>query len=229
MKLKQNRNYFTKGDTLKIVGIAMVVLGVLLYFFGMGYWSYVLMLTAIPLGIVLFFVGASGKASEADLDAHIALQMESFSVTPEEEKAYAKRVQKHLPPETLEGYEYDGEGLMLQKAKDGRIRSSAYTRTVVYRLTDALYCASRTVSLISEEVRDQTVEIPYETVTDIQLQRERVTARFGKRQFLVKKVCLVITYGEECFRAPLQDDTHAEQLVETLNQTVAEYRVAQAK
>lgn len=225
MNLKQNKNYFTKGDGLKLVGIGLVVLGVLLYFFGMGYWSYVLMLTVTPTGIILFFVGVSGRSSDADMDACIALQMESFAPNPEEDKQYGKRIQKHISPETVEGYEYE-DGLMLKKAKDGKIRSSEYTRTVIYQLTDALYLASRRVSLISEEVCDRTVEIPYDAVIAIDVQRENATMQFGKRRLAVKKTYLVVTYGRETFRAPLQDDTRADHLVEKLNKTVAEARKA---
>ena len=221
MNLKQNKNYFTKGEGLKIVGIVLIVLGVMLYFFGMGYWSYVLMLTVIPTGIILFFVGASGRLSDTEMDAFIACQLEDFDPHPEETKEYAKRVQKHLSPDLIEGYAYE-DGVLLKRAKDGKIRSSHYTRTAIYQLTDAFYLASRHVSLIAEDVRNEYLEIPYRTVTAVELLRESATMPCGKKQFSVKRTELVITCGEQSFHAPIQDDTNADRLVERLRKVVAE-------
>ena len=80
MKIKSNTNYFTRNDTLKIVGAAMAALSFLLYFVGWGWVAYILMCVFIPAGAVLFIVGSSGRASDKDIDEFIAVKMLSVKI-----------------------------------------------------------------------------------------------------------------------------------------------------
>ncbi len=227
MNIKHNKNYFQKGELLKYVGAAMAVLGAVMFLFGWSYLSYILSLICIPAGLILFFVGVGGRSNDSDLDQDIRNKTEGFEVQLEEDKKYSKRILKHLPPVMIEGYEYT-DGLMFAKAKNGTVRSSEFTRSFVCLLSDALYLSCRTVSLVSEEVKDQAFEILYDDIKQVEMVREEKKVVFMKKAFPVKRACLTVTYGEGLTVAlPMHDDMDSERLIETIRKSMAEYRTRQ--
>jgi len=147
---KSHINYFKRSDSLKYIGIVLAVLGVFLYMFGWSYISYIIATIALPIGGALFIIGSSGRASDGDINEYITKRTEGIEIDLENNPSIKKRLLKQIPVETVEGYEYR-DGLMVTKAKDGSIRSSEYTKSVLYSLSDALHIVSRRISIVSDE------------------------------------------------------------------------------
>lgn len=227
MKIKNNVNYFTKNDSLKFVGVAMVALGFLLYFVGWGWISYILMCVCIPLGAVLFIVGSSGRSGDDDIDEFIAVKLRELDPKLELDKDYAKRVMKHFDPIEIEGYEYRDD-LMFAKTKNGSVRSSEFVKSIVYYLNDALHITSRRVSLISDgEGEDKVYELLYDDIDRLELSEENKRFIFNKKSFAVKDLRLrIVMKNGDPVELPIHDDLRSEQIVENVNHIIDNYRKA---
>ena len=229
MDLKNNINYFKKSDTPKYVGMGLMVVGVLLLWLGWSYVTYIMAAAFIPVGLVLFLIGASGRASDSDIEGFIKRRLEGMEVNLAEDRTYAKRILKHIPPQSIEDYEYR-EGLMLTRAKNNSLRSSEYTRAILYVLSDALYIPTRTVALTEDRVDNKLYEIPYDMISGIEITRERRTLPFGKQSFSAKITKLCITYGDSLtLSLPIHDDITADSLVETIKKIIQSYQKEHAQ
>ena len=216
MSFKNHVNYFKRSDTPKYIGMGLMIVGFLLLWLGWGYISYILMALFIPTGIVLFLVGSSGRADDGEIDAFIKRRTEGMEVDLEEDRNYNKRILRHLPPESIENYVYR-DGLLLTKAKNASLRSSEYTKAMIYTLSDSLYIPVRTISLVEDRVENRLYEIPYALLEGVELAREQKTLTFGKRSFVAKICLLTLTYdGGTVLQLPIHDDVSADRLVEKI-------------
>ena len=225
MNIKNNINYFKRGDGLRIFGMCLMVPGVLGLWLGWSYSYYLYLIStiALPVGFVCFLLSSIGRSSEEDIDAcvqRIGLDIErDIEKHPKQEK----KVLAHIPPVTAEGYLYH-DGLMFTRGKDGTVRSTEYTRAMVYVLSDALFITRRTGSLISEGIREDAVEIPFTMLEKAEIVTEEKTVTFGKKSFHVKETRLHVTYGDcMVFSTPIHNDITADQFAETINKTARAY------
>ena len=103
-EFKSNANYFQKGETLRWISIGLLVLTALLYFFGMGYISYIIMSVGIPLAALLFVLSTFGRSSEADIDAYVKTHTENVGYRTDDPQEIEKRLLKNISVQTAEGY-----------------------------------------------------------------------------------------------------------------------------
>ena len=216
-KYKGNINYFKRGDSFKTIGLAVAIIGGIVWWFAPNYIIYILSCIAIPVGLGLFFIGSTGHSSDADIDADIDSKTKDMEVNLEEDKQYAKRVLKNIEPKVCEGYEYK-DGLYFIKAKNGTIRSSEYTKAIIYVLSDELYIVKRSFSLISDDVNNQTIEIPYSQINSIEIVRESKGVESNKKKYNVKFALFEVKYADDqIFYAPIHDDIDSDKFIETIN------------
>ena len=223
MDFKHYINYFKKNENMKFIGGAILIVGFISIWLRLGFlWLLSVML--VPAGFVMFIVGSGGRASEADIDKYISQCMDKLEVDLSEDKHYRRRILEHIPAREVEGYLYD-EGVMLKKAKNSSIRSSKYTKAIFYILSDELYITRRTISIVSNDKENETVEIPYDTLTNAEIIRQRGTKRDGKKAFLVKETFIKISYGEgESFITPIHDDITADEFANLILKQVKAYK-----
>ena len=218
---KSQINYFKKSDTFKYVGGILAVLGVLLYMFGWSYVSYIIATVFLPAGGVLFLIGSSGRASDGDINEYIEKHTEGIELDLENNPSIKKRILKQLPIEVVEGYEYKA-GIMAMKAKDGSVRTSEYTKSLIYPLTDGVCVVSRSISLVSDEVCDREIELSYSQIADIRLERNETRLSFGKKSFKVWDVRLVIEYdGDKVLSLPARDNASLDSFMEALRRSIS--------
>lgn len=223
MDFKHYINYFKKNENMKFIGGGILIVGFIIIWLGYGL-LYLLSVMLVPAGFVMFIIGSGGRASEADIDKYISNNMDKLEVDLSEDKHYRRRILEHIPARELEGYLYD-EGVMLKKAKNSSIRSSKYTKAIFYILSDELYITRRTISIVSNDKENETVEIPYDTLTNVEIVRQRGTKRDGKKAFLVKETFIKISYGEgESFTTPIHDDITADEFAEQILKQVKAYK-----
>ena len=225
MNFRNNINYFKKKDSIKTIGGGLLIIGLFWLWLGIGYigWiAYFFMILSIPTGFIMFILGSTISSNEGDIDEYIKKNCEGLEVDLENDKIFSKRILKNREPNVTEGYEYNGEGLMFRKDKRGTWRSSKYTKSIIYVLSDELCINSRTFSIVSDEIQNRFVEIPYETIESVEMKQEEHVIVSGKNSVKIKKDRLVIKYGEGMtFSTPMNNDIRSEEFIEMLNKTVS--------
>jgi len=225
MNYKHNINYFKDGDGLKLLGIALAVVGGLVFYFGWSYISYILSCIAIPVGLFLFFWSTGRRSRDEDLDEDIRERCKGATIDWSTENRLFLRRNKEFDPFVLGGYEYRN-GLLFKKTKDGALRSTLYTTAEIAVLEDALYIFTTSFSLIADECTDQKIEISFSDIQGIELTDEEKQLTCGKNTFRVKDHRLVLRYGEENIISlpvnhSLEVDLFVERLRRVLPQTTA--------
>ena len=221
-QIKRNRNYFTKTDTMLYVGIGLLVVGIILFFFGYGYVSYVLASIAAPVGIVLLLIGASQRVTDADIDACIAKQTEGMAVDLVENPKFQKRMLAHIPMLQVQGYVYD-DAKLHKYAKSGSVRSEQFDSALLYALDTELYVVRRRISLLSEqEPETEIIKIPYVSMERPEIANESVKLTFGKQTKTVNYSLLCFTWGEGTLQLPMQSNNDVDEFISKLNRVIAE-------
>ena len=230
MNFRNNINYFKKKDTIKGMGGALLIIGLLWLWLGIGYlgWiAYFFMILAIPSGFLMFILGSTISSNHSDIDEYIQKNCQGLEIDLENDKNFNKRVVKNIEPTVTQGYEYSGEELMFRKDKKGTWRSSKYTKSIIYVLSDGLYINLRTISIISENVENRSLEIPYDTVDSIEMMKEENIIQSGKNKVNIKKDRFVIKYGEGMtFSVPMNNDIRSEEFIEMLSRMVSKAKTA---
>ena len=230
MNFRNNINYFKKKDSIKGIGAGLLIVGLFWLWLGIGYigWiAYFFMILSIPSGFIMFILGSTLSSNDSDMDEYIKKKCEGLEIDLENDKNFSKRIIKNNEPNVTQGYEYNGEGLMFRKDKKGTWRSSKYTKSIIYLLSDALYINSRTISLVSDDTQNRLLEIRYDTVDSVEMREEEHVIVSGKNSFKIKKDRLVIKYGDgKTFSAPINHDIRSEEFVEMLCRTVSKVKTA---
>lgn len=225
---KQNERYFTEGEGIKILGASLFALAVAIYFFGWGYFAYILMSVSAPVGVFLFFFGASRRSTDADIDRHIALATEGIEQALDEDRVYAKRLDKSFSPVTVAGYVYEGD-ILLTRAKNGAVRSSVFEKSVIYVLKDALYLSCRRISLLCEEKENCIRELPFSEIEGIELRTSERRLACGKRVYDVKDTRLEIRLtGGELLSLPSKEDLTVDEFIERVLRNIQKQKRTEA-
>jgi hypothetical protein len=225
---KQNERYFTEGEGIKILGATLVGLAVAIFFFGWGYLAYILMSVSAPLGVFLFFFGASRRASDADIEQYIALATEGIETVSENERVWLKRLDKSFSPLSVAGYSYDGD-ILLARAKNGTVRSTAYEKSVLYVLKDALYISSRRISLVAEKKENETRELPFSEIVKMEIVTNERHLVCEKKTYLVKdtRLCIHLA-GGDVISLPTSDDLIVEEFIERILRNLQKLKSSEA-
>ncbi len=229
MNIKNNLKYFKTSDRFRQAGIILLGAGMaslILGFIGLGFGFifYILMSVCLPVGFIMYLVGSSWRSSDEDIDTQLKEATDGLEVDFDKNLRYSKRVLKNQQPNTLSGYNYR-DGLLFTKSKLGEVRSSEYTKAIVYILSDELYINQRTVSLVSDNVENKVVEIPYTSIKKIEIVSENKEFVFGKKHFSVVDYQLLITYEEELkILLPIKNDIESDNYIIKLKRMVEDYK-----
>ncbi len=211
-------NYFVKWDGMSALGGGMLIAGLLFLWLGRTYFYYIASSIGIFGGIVVFFYGNIGRATDADLKGEIARRSDSMSFRElEEEPRFRHRLPKgDIEERVFEGYDLREE-LYLKKRKDGAVCSSEYTYTKMLTLLDSFYIKSLTFSFVEDKKQTEVREILFSELTDVTVERERRTVRsVNRKSFMVKTCFLCLHTANGCTRLHASDDIYTDELAETL-------------
>lgn len=218
---KKNVAYFSRGEAMKFIGIGLLALAVILFFYGWGYLSYVLMSVSFVAGLVLLLINSLGRSSEEDIDVFIENKMRGLEAKELYEKSFIKRQSKRLAVYRSEGYELT-EGLMYKKGKNSSLRSTKYTEAVIYPLDTAILVCYRSISLLSDEMKEEQIEIPYSKIFSFRVESELCKMEFGKKLFDTRKHTLIIESEEAApIYLPIKESTLTDALVEGINKKIS--------
>ena len=219
-QLKRNRNYFTKSDTPMFVGIGMLIVGVVLYFFTYSYVVYVIASVLAVVGLVLALIGASRRVTDADMDACIARLTEGMEVDLVENPKFAKRMRKEVPQTKVQNYIFD-DALAHKYGKSGMIRTEKLEAALLYPLDTALYVVHRRFSLLADECDTQTYEIPYTEIESVEITEQQTKLTFGKNMRTVS-YCTLCIKGATPLALPMQNNADTDEFVSRMRRVLAE-------
>ncbi len=221
MNKKQHENYFKRNDVLLFIGALMLLIGAGLILVGKRRWVMPCCIV-MAIGAVIFIVGTTIRVSEKEILAYLARQLEGFDLSFNTLAVHERRVIRDAQPIVVENYDYE-QGDMLRKTKNG-IVSSRYMKTAIFTLTDAFIVRSRMVSLVSGEIKNKRIEIPYDSVEEIKVIREEKKLTFNNKEFDLTTDKLLIRYGNGYkFITPLHVDIKSKELEEKLHKIIANH------
>ncbi len=229
MNYKNNIGYFSKSDTLRTLGLGLLIGGfaALCIGFATSYILYIIGTVLILPGVLIFIIGSAGRSNDEEIKNCISRATEGMEVDLSEDRAYAKRIVPKSEPEIAQNYEYR-EGLMLTRSKSNSLRSSEYTKSILYLLTDAIFIVSRSFSLVEDKTRNSKMEIAYCDIEKVEILRDTASIPFKKKTFTAHITRLVITYeGGKTFSTPIHDDITTDQLAQRIERLVADSKKAQ--
>lgn len=218
MDIKHNKNYFKFNDSLKIIGGVLLVVGLLLLWLGWSYISWILMLIFTPTGLAIFLYASIVRSNDADIMEDIEKALEDMDISIENSPHYNKRA-KYQDPYTINGFEYDGD-LLFQKARDGSVFSTKYTRSAIHILSDRLYVFSKTVSPVSDESENNVYDIPFDEIAKCEISAITKKVTYKKSYFLAKQTTLDITLNDRVVKLPIHNDVNSEEFIKKLNKTI---------
>lgn len=219
---RSNQNYFQQGDWVKYTGFGLLIVGAALFIWGWSYISYILSVAMIPAGLAILLIRSIRCSSDNDIAEYVKNHLATVEIDEVENKEFKQRRVKSPEPEICEGYEYR-QGVMLKKGKSGPVRSSEYTKAIVYPLRDGICVSYHTISLISEEEQREITEIPYGELHSIEVIREDLKLTFGKNTFPIHSTRLNIEHGEgKCISLPCTANVQTEDFVVRLKRIWAE-------
>ena len=225
MNIKQNTNYFKISD--KFSRAAVLVLGggvvsMLLAFFGLlRFVGFMLAGILLPVGFVMYLITTTQRATDEDIKVQIDQATAGMEVDLSKITRYQRRLIPGKEPRELSGFDYD-DGLMFTKtSRTADVVSSSYTKALLYQLKDEFYVVKRKISLVSEDLVNEVIEIPFENISSINYITENKSVSFGKNSYEVDYASIEIRYGEDLVLSlPIGKDVEAEAYTEGLNKTI---------
>lgn len=205
--------YFNSKPGAKYIGIGLLALCVVLFFFGRGYITYVLMCASMTAGLIITLISTLGKAGESDIDAYIASKTSDLEYKAINEKAFMQKKQKHMEQVIGGAFEL-AEGEPMKRGKDGVIRTTGYTKHIIYPLDSGIAVAYRRVSLLGDEVADGQFELSFAELREFRVESEPVTLSYGQAVIETRRDLLVIGgEGVETVKLPTHSDAATDELV----------------
>ena len=218
-------NYFKKWDGAAMLGIIMMVVGFLLLWLGWSYFSYLLSIVGLFGGLGIFIYGSIGRKHEDDFKKEIEQRAESINFRElEEESRFRGRVPKgKIEERVFEAFDLC-DGIYIKPMKSANLCSSDYTYAKMLFLNDAFYIKTLSFSFISNKKEAATYDIPYDSLEDVTVERDRRTmTTLNNKKILAKTCFLCLTYGGgKQLRLPASDDIYTDEYAESLKRKYIE-------
>ncbi len=220
-----NENYFKKGDTLKYVAIGMAGASGAICFSGMGFISFILMAMGLTAAAVLFIISTIGRSSETDIDAFVEKHTEGVEFKTEFPKDLEKRLLKTPAVYVAKGYDLS-DGSMYKKGKTGLVRSPKYSKAILYPFRDALGVCYRKVSLVSDECENVQTEIPYASISSIEIKTEEKRLAIGKDTVRAKETRLILKKEDgSIISLVTEDSVLTDDFVKKINEKISASKI----
>ncbi len=194
---KSYLNYFKKWEGAGMLGLILTLVGFAFLWLGLSFFSYIMAILLMPVGLAIFFYGSVGRVGEADLQNEIDRHRDSIQFPELEENAqfhFRGRIPKDMVEKTFEGFVLR-DGLYIKKLKNGSPCSEEYTCAKMLILTDAFLIKTKTFSFLTDAKESDYQEILFSALEDVFVERERVTVHTAmKKAVSVKKCALVLVF-----------------------------------
>ncbi len=227
MNYKNNLKYFKSNDKHFYVGVGILALGALCFFFALigayflPYHEITSVLIAL-VGAVVAFLPRSLRSNENDIDEIIAEKTRGYEKITAENAGVEHMLSDKITSVTVGDYVYDGEGIICRKGKDdGKCRTTVYTASALVFTNAAIYIAQKTFSLIDDTETETETQFLYEELDAVRAEEEIVYI-MGAR---VKKVFIIFASDrEDAMRIPVGHGMNAESFCDDINHQISEIK-----
>ena len=218
---KDNVKYFTKWEGTNTLGLGMLIVGFLSLWLARSFLMYIGGGLLVFAGFIVFLVGNIGRSNESEILSEVDRRKGGIEFPEAEtERDYQRRVPARPEIFDFEGFVFR-DGVHIKKMKNGSLCSSEYAKARIYPLTDGFWIRCRTFSLIEDGECNETYDIPFSSVENIETESERRILHSGKKAFSAKVCHFVITYdGGKKLYLPGHDDAQTDELIEKFKKLV---------
>ena len=230
---KRNEKYYTTSNTMLLVGIALTLIGLVIWY--MFRWWYIIgnVLVVIPLvGIILIFMWLGKRSNDADIDSQASAATEDLQKYAVEKLNLFKTVNNALPPSTLAGYDFeDLEARKIVIGRDGRARTDRYGAFAFIFTPDKLHVYTRQFSLLEGGIKENSLAIPFLEIAKMEILEEDFVHHYGKenkKEANVKNTVFAITKENgEVIRYYFHKSVDADNIIENVERYKKQNRAAQ--
>lgn len=229
-KIKDGSLYFRQKDILRPLGAVLMPIGLVWYYFGWSYLSYILPSIMVPAGLVMFIIGGAKHISDNDIAEQVEHAMLDYDKSVTDRAGFDRVVLKQPAPLEMCAYSFGADAGYFKKGKNGTLISDRYTRTHIFYTKDSLLVVGRTVSIADLDEskgigrEDFDIQIPFSSIRQAALEPHETTVSLTNTgKATVAKWCELVLTGEEgeLLRIPVQNDMDAASLVEDIQHRIA--------
>lgn len=238
MNFKYNLKYFKSKDWPVPLGMAMMVIGLIpavLQIMGIG------MMVFTSFGIIMAFAGAcivsftlGGKTN----DAEFAEQVQRF--TAEMQQSALKKLgleDKHVKvhplydPYRFGEYDFSGsEDILVRRGKDGKVRSSIYSQTLLLFMAEKLCLYRQRFSFLNEYNEFFLDVIPYIDIDSVFITEGIYKTQSEKNNITVKYIMFNLKNNEGAvISIPAHNDADLDKLVVSIMKLAGQKKAGTSK
>lgn len=225
-KIKDGSLYFRQKDILRPIGAALMPIGLVWFYFGWSWISYILPSIMVPVGLVLFIVGGSKIISDNDIAEQLDHAMVDYDKSVTDMSGFDRVVLRQPAPVEISAYHFGEYAKYFKKGKNGTPISDLYTRSHLFFTKESIMIVSRTVSISELKetegsgVMDTSDHIAFASIKNASLEEYNTPVTLtntGKP--LTVKWCELVLQGVdgELLRIPAKNDMDASTLVDDIN------------
>ena len=207
--------FYYQTDTLPFIGTAMLIVGILCLWLGFGMVSYILTAVFVPVGLILFFVGFSGRVSQNDLEEERDHLLRDYDESVTRMDKYDRIVLQQPAPVETAAYNMGSDAQYFKRGKGSTVISDVYAQTHFFFTRDSLMVKSRTVRLSAmdaekgEGFTDLSATIEYAAMKSAFLDEHTTTVTLtNTSKPATVRWCELVVTGEEgeLLRLPVRND-----------------------
>lgn len=228
-KIQDGSLYFRQRDILRPLGAVLMPVGLVWFYFGWSYLSYILPSIMVPAGLILFIVGGAKHISDNDVAEQLDHAMLDYDKSVTDMVGFDRVVLKQPSPVEISAYSFGEDAKYFKKSKNGTPVSDRYTRTHVFFTKDSVLTVGRSVSMTELNgtegtgVADFDGQYHFSAIRSASLEQYEtaVTLTNTGKPLTVKWAELVLTGDEgELLRIPARNDMDASSLVDDINHRI---------
>ena len=225
-QIKDGSLYYRQKDILRPIGAVLMPVGLVWFYLGWSYLSYILPSIMLPAGLILFIVGGSKTISDNDMTELMDHALLDYDKPVTEMPGYERIVLKQPVPVEISAYSFGKDATYFKKGKNGTPISDRMTRTHVFYMKDGVILIGRTLSIASlneatgEGITDFTHTFSFGEITSASLDvYETPVTLSNTGKVTTVKWCELSITGEdgELLRIPVKNDMDASNLCDFLN------------
>ncbi len=238
MNFKYNLKYFTGKEWPVPLGSGMVLIGLLpavLQIMGLP------MMFFIPFGVIAAVVGAcfviftlGGKTSDAEFAEQVQRFTSGMQDSALKKLGIEEKHVKVMPlydPYRFGEYDFTGsEELLVKRGKDGKIRSSIYSETLLLFMSEKLGLYRQRFSFIKDYNEFFLDVIPYTEIDSVFVTEGVYKTNYEKNNLTAKYVMFNLKSTQDTLiTIPAHNDADLDKLVASIMKLVGQKKAAAAK
>lgn len=229
-KIQDGSLYYRQKDILRPIGSVLLPVGLVALWLGYGWISYIFATVAIPLGLVLFFLGGLRLITDTDLQEQLDHAMLDYDKEITDMTGYERIVLKQPAPVEISAYCFGEKARYFKKGKKGTLVSDVYVRSRLFFTKDTLILVSRKLSVAElneatgEGITDTCLYIPFSAVKSVELvphENEITLTNTGKTLTAPWCELLLVSAQGERITIPVQNDMDAANLIEAITRRMS--------